>query len=106
MPITLDCIGESYRHNPPMSLYANTAAALLVWTLAFFVAPALAEPDGARPGAARPDAARPEFLAALQRLKQHLPDSADSPQLKAYTIYDYLVAARLRRDLSAAADER
>ena len=59
-------------------------------------------------GAARAnvDAASQEFVAALQRLKLHQPDAADSPALKAYPIYDYLVAARLRRDLMGFADER
>jgi soluble lytic murein transglycosylase len=88
-----------------MSLYTQGAAALLACTLTF-AASALANSRAARPEAAPPDTAQPEFLAAMQRLKQHLPDSADSPQLQAYVIYDYLVAARLRRDLSASADER
>jgi len=44
-------------------------------------------------------AVRQEFVAAMQRVHLHAPDSPDSPALKAYAIYDYLVAARLRRDL-------
>jgi soluble lytic murein transglycosylase len=48
------------------------------------------------------DPARPEFLAAMQRVASHLPDLPDSPGLKSYAIYDYLIAARLRRDLSGA----
>jgi soluble lytic murein transglycosylase len=42
---------------------------------------------------------REEFLAAMQRVR--FPDSevADSTALRAYPIYDYLLAARLRRDL-------
>jgi len=40
-----------------------------------------------------------EFTAALQRVRLRQPDAADSPALKSYAIYDYLVAARLRRDL-------
>ena len=40
----------------------------------------------------------------MQRLRQHLPDLPDSPQLKSYAIYDYLLAARLRRDLAAGAN--
>jgi soluble lytic murein transglycosylase len=43
-----------------------------------------------------------EFRAAMQRIHQRLPEPADSTGLKAYVIYDYLVAARLRRDLSAS----
>jgi soluble lytic murein transglycosylase len=46
-----------------------------------------------------PTAADRDFTAAVQRLRQHLPDQPDSPALKSYVIYDYLVAARLRRDL-------
>ncbi|MGO9933174.1 MAG: transglycosylase SLT domain-containing protein [Steroidobacteraceae bacterium] len=43
--------------------------------------------------------ARREFVAAMQRVRLRQPDSADSPALESYAIYDYLVAARLRRDL-------
>jgi soluble lytic murein transglycosylase len=50
-------------------------------------------------------AARMDFVAAMQRIKLHQPDTSDSPALEAYAIYDYLVAARLRRDLMAVADE-
>jgi soluble lytic murein transglycosylase len=52
-------------------------------------------PDNARSPAAQ------EFVAAMQRVRQHLPDEADSPALEAYVLHDYLVAARLRRDLAA-----
>jgi len=45
------------------------------------------------------DAARPEFMAAMQRVRQRTPEQPDSPALQAYVIYDYLVAARFRRDL-------
>jgi soluble lytic murein transglycosylase len=51
------------------------------------------------------DSARQEFLAAMQRVAQHLPDAPDSPALQSYAIYDYLIAARLRRDVGLAADE-
>jgi soluble lytic murein transglycosylase len=52
------------------------------------------------------NATREEFIAAMQRLRQGLPDTPDTPALRAYLIYDYLVAARLRRDLgSRAGDE-
>jgi soluble lytic murein transglycosylase len=47
-----------------------------------------------------PDPVRLEFMAALQRIRQHLPEPADSPALEAYVIHDYLLAARLRRDLA------
>ncbi|MGA2396839.1 MAG: transglycosylase SLT domain-containing protein [Steroidobacteraceae bacterium] len=63
---------------------------------------------GARPAAAAtPDStaaptpgAAPEFMAAMQRVRMNLPEPPDSPALKTYPIYDYLVAARLRRDLA------
>jgi soluble lytic murein transglycosylase len=53
-------------------------------------------------GALPPDrqAARREFAAAMQRVRSRQPDTTDSPALKFYAIYDYLVAARLRRDLT------
>lgn len=35
----------------------------------------------------------------MQRIRLHTPEQPDSPALKAYVIYDYLVAARFRRDL-------
>jgi soluble lytic murein transglycosylase len=48
---------------------------------------------------------RDEFVAAMQRVRLHQPDIADSPGLERYAIHDYLVAARLRRDLGLSADE-
>jgi soluble lytic murein transglycosylase len=48
---------------------------------------------------------RVAFLAAMQRLRipaqgqNGVAESEDSPALKAYVLYDYLTAARLRRDL-------
>src|SRR5947208_12968231 len=45
------------------------------------------------------DTAPAEFMAAMQRIRQRTPEPADSPALKAYVIYDYLIAARFRRDL-------
>src|SRR5277367_6747000 len=47
-----------------------------------------------------PPRTREVFVAALQRVRQDLPDTADSTALQAYPIYDYLVAARLKRDLA------
>ena len=47
------------------------------------------------------DAARQEFVAAMQRVRLHQPDQPDSPVLQGYAIYDYLAAARFRRDLNA-----
>lgn len=51
------------------------------------------------------DTVRQEFAAAMQRIRLHQPDTADSPALESYAIYGYLVAARLRRGLNAAPDE-
>jgi len=41
----------------------------------------------------------------MQRVRLHQQDTPDSPALEHYAIYDYLVAARLRRDLSVSADD-
>ncbi len=75
------------------------------WALALLLAAgqrAVAQaPNGAAPGAALESAPVGEFTAAMQRIHQHLPEPPDSPQLEAYVIHDYLVAARLRRDLAA-----
>jgi soluble lytic murein transglycosylase len=46
-----------------------------------------------------------EFMAAMQRVRMNLPEPPDSSALKAYPIYDYLVAARLRRDLAFTPSE-
>ncbi len=48
---------------------------------------------------------REEFMVAMQRVRQRLPDTEDSPALEAYVIHDYLVAARLRRDLAGNPSE-
>ena len=50
-------------------------------------------------------AARAEFVAAMQRVRLQLPEPPDSAMLKAYPIYDYLLAARLRRDLAFTPSE-
>jgi len=47
-----------------------------------------------------------EFIAAMQRTRTNVPEPADSVALKAYPIYDYLIAARMRRDLSGTATEQ
>jgi soluble lytic murein transglycosylase len=49
--------------------------------------------------------ARAQFMAAMQRIRQRLPELPDSPALVAYVIHDYLLAARLRRDLAALPSE-
>ena len=48
---------------------------------------------------------RQAFVAAMQRIRLHLPDTPDTPALDAYVIHDYLVAARLRRDIAQKPDE-
>jgi soluble lytic murein transglycosylase len=54
-----------------------------------------------------PDSAavRQEFLAAMQRARTHGAEPPDSASLIAYPIYDYLLVARLRRDLDAKPSE-
>ncbi len=49
-------------------------------------------------------ALRQEFVAAMQRVRTHEPEPADSAALVAYPIYDYLTAARLRKALEQNAD--
>jgi len=44
-----------------------------------------------------------EFTSAMQRVRQRLPEPPDSPALQSFIIHDYLIAARLRRDLSVNA---
>jgi soluble lytic murein transglycosylase len=52
-----------------------------------------------------PDGGRLAFVAAMQRIRLNLPEPADSPALEAYPLHDYLVAARLRRDLAHKPDD-
>jgi soluble lytic murein transglycosylase len=51
------------------------------------------------------DAVRQDFMAAMQRVRQRHPEPPDSPALEAYVIHDYLVAARLRRDVAVNPSE-
>jgi soluble lytic murein transglycosylase len=44
-------------------------------------------------------------MAAMQRVRMNQPEPPDSASLKAYPIYDYLLAARLRRDLGLTPSE-
>src|ERR1700722_5361978 len=48
---------------------------------------------------------RQAFVAAMQRIRQNLPEEPDSAALEAYPIHDYLVAARFRRDLVKKPDD-
>jgi soluble lytic murein transglycosylase len=57
--------------------------------------------DSAPPQPADPT----EFVAAMQRVRLNLPEPPDSAALKSYPIYDYLTAARLRRDLTWSPSE-
>jgi soluble lytic murein transglycosylase len=43
--------------------------------------------------------AQQEFILEMRRVRLGVPEPADSPALRGYVLYDYLVAARLRRDL-------
>jgi soluble lytic murein transglycosylase len=69
---------------------------LLVFACAsgFYAASAFCAPTAA-------EQARQEFIAAMQRIRLHQPDAPDSPALQGYVIYEYLLAARLRRDLAS-----
>jgi soluble lytic murein transglycosylase len=57
-----------------------------------------------RAAVADADSTRQAFVAAMQRIRLNLPDTPDSPALEAYVIHDYLIAARLRRDLREAGE--
>jgi len=67
--------------------------------LAFACAPAVSQQPPTD------EAVRQEFVAAMQRIRLHQPDMPDSAALQNYAIYDYLVAARWRRDLASRSDE-
>jgi soluble lytic murein transglycosylase len=54
---------------------------------------------------APPSPAAEEFMAAMQRVRMNLPEPPDTATLKSYPIYDYLLAARLRRDLGYTPSE-
>jgi soluble lytic murein transglycosylase len=45
-------------------------------------------------------------MTAMQRVRLGLPEPPDPPELKNYPIYEYLVAARLRRSLSETPDDQ
>jgi soluble lytic murein transglycosylase len=75
----------------------------LVWSLFCVCSASTAEATSA--AAADPQSTRQAFVAAMQRIRLNLPDVPDSAALEAYTIHDYLVAARLRRDLIKKPDD-
>jgi soluble lytic murein transglycosylase len=55
--------------------------------------------------AADAESTRQSFVEAMQRVRDGLPETPDSAELRAYAIHDYLVAARFRRDLADKAGD-
>ena len=92
---TLDFMpGLFNQHNAGMSTWLKAlAGAAIVFAFAPMLSAQPLEP------------VRDEFVAAMQRIRLHQPDVPDSPALQNYAIHDYLVAARLRRDLTLSANE-
>jgi len=72
------------------------AALLSIWA-ACVVASANAPP---------PPSPAEEFVAAMRRVRSNAPEPPDSSALKEYPIYEYVIAARLRRDLAASPGEQ
>jgi soluble lytic murein transglycosylase len=85
-----------------MLIHSKRVLALLLPLLCVRIAPAADSPPAS---IADPDSTRQAFVAAMQRVRQNLPETPDSPALEAYPIHAYLVAARLRRDLVKKPDE-
>jgi soluble lytic murein transglycosylase len=85
-----------------MLIHSKRVLALLLPLLCVQSAPAANGPPAT---IADPDSTRQAFVAAMQRIRLNLPETPDSPALEAYPIHDYLVAARLRRDLAKKPDE-
>jgi soluble lytic murein transglycosylase len=77
---------------------------LMAMSATQFAGHALAEPERDAAASADADIGQRDFMAAMQRVRLHMPDLPDSPQLRSYAIHDYLVTARLRRDLMAGGD--
>jgi soluble lytic murein transglycosylase len=90
-----------------MSNLSRIVLVLLVplFCLRFAEIPAATEGPAAAAAAADFEIVRRDFVTAMQRVRQHLPDTPDPTALKHYVIYDYLVAARFRRDLSSRTDD-
>src|SRR5271166_3148205 len=86
-----------------MSSFPKSAPAAI---LAIFIAQSASSATETPPSAGAPptgseaSALSQAFVAALRRVRLSLPEPPDSPALQAYAIYDYLVVARLRRELS------
>src|SRR5450631_3865419 len=77
----------------------------LIFLLLLLFARDVAAADMSSAAVADPQSNRLAFVAAMQRIRLNLPDDPDSPALEAYSIHDYLVAARFRRDLIKKPDE-
>src|SRR5476651_1649588 len=77
----------------------------LIFLLLLLFARDVAAADMSSAAVADPQTNRLAFVAAMQRIRLNLPDEPDSPALEAYSIHDYLVAARFRRDLIKKPDE-
>ena len=94
-------------HNTGMStrLKALLGAAIVLAAAPLLTTALLSAQPVAGQTAAVNDTTRDEFVAAMQRIRLHQPDIPDSPALERYAIHDYLVAARLRRDLAAGATD-
>ncbi len=73
---------------------------LVLWLLLVLSGPALGADS--TPTATPP---QQQFVLAMNRVRLGLPDEEDSVALRAYVIHDYLVAARLRRDLKVSASD-
>ena len=84
-----------------MSIRTNLALTLSLALMCTRLAAAADVPAAA----ADAEDTRQAFTAAMLRVRQHLSDMPDTAALQAYAIYDYLVAARLRRDLAAKPDD-
>ena len=54
-----------------------------------------------RTATAKLELVRRTFIAAMLRVRLGEPEPADGPALQAYPLYEYLIAARLQRDLTA-----
>jgi soluble lytic murein transglycosylase len=83
---------------------SNLRAAAFLILIGSTACPALAADLSTNAGPDQ-DAVRQDFMAAMQRVRQRHPEPPDSPALEAYVIHDYLVAARLRRDVAVNPSE-
>src|SRR5579862_3706879 len=87
------------------SLFA-VGSRLLILLSVLATCQAVASSEGASHATpAQEESVRAEFMAAMQRVHERAPEQPDSPALRAYVIYDYLIAARFRRDLDLKAGD-